>query len=263
MSILNSISGAANAINVGGSALSLIGMGKSLIRSKDLKRGIDGFLFDIPLTENITMSSNITNHYIEDNTTLQDHVALNPISITLTGKVAELVYTKQQSLSFLSAVADRLAPLGILTPAQSGQAQKVIASANQAVSAFNSAKKALTSLSDVFTDQPSLNRQQSAYYKFEAFFLGRARLSVETPWRTYTDMVIEQFAADQDEGSTEETTFTITFKQVKFVETKTNVGSLKGRIEQQKSAILNRGVQTGKKDESFGVSALKGLGVIQ
>jgi hypothetical protein len=263
MSILNSISGAAKAINIGGSALSLIGMGTSLIRNKDLKRGIDGFLFDVPLTENITMSSNITNHYIEDNTTLQDHVALNPISITLTGKVAELVYTKQASLSFLTAVADRLAPLGVLSPAQSGQAQKAIASANQALSAITSAKKALNSLSDVFTDNPSLNRQQTAYYKFESYFLGRARLSVETPWRTYTDMVIEQFAADQDQNSTEETTFTITFKQVKFVETKSNVGTLKGRIAEQASKILNKGVQTGSKDESFGVSALKGLGVVK
>lgn len=261
MSILNSIAGAASAINIGGSALSLIGMGRSLIQNKDLKKGIEGFLFDIPLTENITMSSNITNHYIEDNTTLQDHIALNPISITLTGKIGELVYKKEQALTFLSAIADRLAPLGILSPTQSLRAQKAIAGANQALSAIASAKKTFNSLSDVFNDQPSLNRQQDAFRKFEGFFEGRARLSIETPWRTYQDMVIEQFAADQDIESNDESTFTITFKQVKFVETKTNVGTLMGRIQDQASSILNKGVQTGaKKDSSFLNTLTKGFG---
>ncbi len=76
-----------------------------------------------------------------------------------------------------------------------------------------------------------------------------------------SDMVIEQFAADQDIESNDESTFTITFKQVKFVETKTNVGPLMGRIQEQASSILNKGVQTGaKKDSSFLNTLTKGFG---
>jgi hypothetical protein len=253
MGILNSISGAANAINVGGSALSLIGMGKSLIQNKDYMKGIEGFLFDVPLTENITMSSNITSHYIEDNSTMQDHIALNPISITLTGKIGELVYTKEQGLTFLSAIVDRLLPLGILSPKQGLRATKAIADAKQVLSAVESVKKTFNSLSDVFNDKPSLNKQQNAFNKFEEYFNGRARLCIETPWRTYGNMVIESFAADQDKETTEETTFTLTFKQVRFVSTTVNTGTLLGRIKEQISEPLNQGIQAGQKKDDDGL----------
>lgn len=245
MSILNTISGVSSAINVGGSALSLVGMGSALIKGTSLKRGIDGFLFDIPLTENATYAANITDHYTEDNTAIQDHIALDPVRITLTGKVAELVYTKTQQLTFLSAVIDRLAPLGVMSPQQQLQAQKAISTANQALSAIDTLKKTFNNLSDVFANEPSKNAQQTAFAKIENMFLGRALISVETPWKTYTNMAIESFSADQDAESVMESTFTISFKQMRFIGTTVNLGSLVGRIAAQKSQTVNKGLQSG------------------
>lgn len=243
MSILNTISGAAGAINIGGSALSLVGMGAALLKGNNLKRGIDGFLFDIPLTDNVSYSANITDHYAEDNTFIQDHIGLDPVRITLTGKIAELVYTKQQTLTFLSAMVDRLAPLGVLTPKQSLQAQKAISTANQAVSAFDTLKKTYSNLADIFANEPSKNAQQKAFAQLESMFKGRSLISVETPWKTFSSMAIESFSADQDAESLMETTFTISFKEMRFVSTKTNVGTLVGRIASQASDISNKGVQ--------------------
>lgn len=251
MSILNTISGVSSAINVGGSALSLVGMGSALIKGTSLKRGIDGFLFDIPLTENATYTANITDHYTEDNTAIQDHIALDPVRITLTGKVAELVYTKTQQLTFLSAVIDRLAPLGVMSPQQQLQAQKAISTANQTLSAIDTLKKTFNNLSDVFSNEPSKNAQQTAFAKIEQMFLGRALISVETPWKTYTNMAIESFSADQDSESVMESTFTISFKQVRYIGTTVNLGSLIGRIAAQKAPENNQGIQNGENKTFF------------
>jgi hypothetical protein len=245
MSILNTISGASSAINIGGSALSLIGMGSALFKGRSLKKGIDGFLFDIPLTDNVSYSANITDHYAEDNSSIQDHIGLDPLKITMTGKIAELVYTKTQQLTFLSAMVDRLAPLGVFSPKQALQAQKAISTANQALSAIDTLQKTYNNLADIFKDEPSKNAQQKAFATLENMFLGRSIISVETPWKTYTSMAIESFSADQDAESLMETTFTISFKQMRFVGTTTNIGSLVGRIAAQKSGIVNKGLQSG------------------
>jgi hypothetical protein len=248
MAVLNTISGVSNNILVGGSALTLLPAGVALISniftSEDKKpvKGIDGFLFDISLTENATYSAQITDHFTESNYSIQDHAAFDPVKVTLTGKVAELVYTKNAGLAFLSAAIDRLSPLGVISPTMGTQARQYIAAADQLGSALGSAKKVLNSIYDIFADDPSKNAQQKAFYVFEQMFLGRALLSIETPWKTYKNMMIENWTADQTEESIYETTFTLTFKEMRFIGTETNTGTLVGRIEAQKAAPQDKGV---------------------
>jgi hypothetical protein len=44
---------------------------------------IAGFIFDIEGTTQHNLISDITDHYVEDNTAIQDHIALKPLTITL------------------------------------------------------------------------------------------------------------------------------------------------------------------------------------
>jgi hypothetical protein len=255
MAVLNTISGVSNNILVGGSALTLLPAGVALISniftSEDKKpvKGIDGFLFDISLTESATYSAQITDHFTEENYTIQDHAAFDPVKVTLTGKVAELVYTKNAGLAFLSAAIDRLSPLGVISPTMGTQARQYIAAADQLGSALGSAKKVLNSIYDIFADDPSKNAQQKAFYVFEQMFLGRALLSIETPWKTYKNMMIENWTAEQSEESIYETTFTLTFKEMRFIGTETNTGTLEGRIAAQKEKPQDKGIVS--KDQSL------------
>jgi len=56
---------------------------------------IGEFLFDIEGTSQITLEADITDHYVEDNTAIQDHIALKPEKITLKGYQGEVVTTEQ------------------------------------------------------------------------------------------------------------------------------------------------------------------------
>lgn len=260
MGVLNTIGGASAVINVAGSALSLVGMGAALIKPRNPPPGIAGFLFDIKMSENVSQTAQVTDHFTEDNYAIQDHVALEPVKITLTGRVGELVHTKAAALAFLSAVIDRLSPLGIFTPAQGAEAQKAIASANLIVNTYNSIETNFKSLSDVLLGEPALNKQQKAYATFDGYFQGRSLLTVETPWRTYENMLIENWSADQGEESIYETTFTLTFKQLRLVSTETNKGTLRGRIAQQKASMVDKGKVRGKSIIAATVDKTSGTG---
>lgn len=63
---------------------------KAIIRPNNPPPGIAGFLFDIPGDEWIELESEITDHYTEANTAVQDNIALRPERVTLRGIVAEL-----------------------------------------------------------------------------------------------------------------------------------------------------------------------------
>ena len=62
----------------------------AIVRPNNPPAGIGGFLFDIPGDEEIRMKSAITRHYVENNTPISDHIALEPEVITLRGVIAEI-----------------------------------------------------------------------------------------------------------------------------------------------------------------------------
>lgn len=63
---------------------------KAIIRPNNPPLGIAGFLFDITGDEWIELTSQVTDHYTEANTAIQDNIALEPEKVTVRGLVAEL-----------------------------------------------------------------------------------------------------------------------------------------------------------------------------
>ena len=68
---------------------------RAIVRPDNPPAGIAGFLFDIELDQKVELQSDITDSYVENNTAVQDHIALKPEMVTFRGSVAELVSTGQ------------------------------------------------------------------------------------------------------------------------------------------------------------------------
>ena len=62
----------------------------TLLKPKSAK-GISGFLFDVPDTESLTLSADITDHYTENNSYVNDHIVRKPTTVNLSGFIGELV----------------------------------------------------------------------------------------------------------------------------------------------------------------------------
>lgn len=246
MGVLDTVGAITDKVSAGGSILSLVGLTKAFVTGQDLPKGIAGFVFDIPKTESVTYGASITDHFVESNYTIQDHVAFDPIKITLTGDIGELVYKKTEAAKYASAVLGTLTSLKILSPSVSQKAEEYISEAERLKSAADSVIKGAGSLASMIgLTEPQLTAQQKAHKTLYDFFYGRSRLTVETPWKTFESMIIETFTVDQDESSNDLTHISVTFKQLRVVTTTINVGQLKGRIKQQKAPPVDLGKQPG------------------
>lgn len=81
---------------------------RAIVRPQNPPPGIAGFLFDIPEEDQISLSADVTDHYLEDNTSVVDQIALKPEEVTVRGLVAELTSMQPN--------ATRQAPLGPRPP---------------------------------------------------------------------------------------------------------------------------------------------------
>lgn len=260
MGILETVGAATKQISLAGSVLSLADATQAFVFGQNLPKGIAGFLFDIPESTSVTYTAQITDHYLQDNFTVQDHAAIEPIKLELTGIVSELVYTKTRAAEYAETVLNNLAPLNVLKPGVAQQAQEYISQAEQTLQALeqtlNQAKDLFGLLSpdeqklaerigiaeDVFA---RFNRQQRAFVYFQFLFNARTLLSVETPYGTFENMMIESFNFTQDESTVDSTSITVNFKQIRTVSVSVGTGKLIGRIKQQKAPPVAKGTQQG------------------
>ena len=247
MSSINTFGAAANLVTIGSSTLSLLPLGKALFKDPNPPKGIDGFVFDIKMSERVDYSADITDHYTEFNYAIQDHIALNPIKVTLVGKVGELIWREPVALAFARAAISRLGALGVLSPGQSATATNALANANTAVNAYRVAEKTFDSMKSFLDGGNYQNAQQKAFTTFEDYFNRRTLLTIETPWKHYENMAIESWTAEQDDKSIYETVYTLNFKEMNFVETTSVNGyGVINRALNQKSPSKNRGSQKGE-----------------
>jgi hypothetical protein len=172
------------------------------------------------------------------------------MTISLTGKIGELVHKQQAGVTFLRAMADRLTAVGAISPSLGGKALSAISTYETVRSAYDSVAKNLNSIADVFSGTAAMNSQQKALLTLKLLYDGRTLCSVETPWDTYQNMLIESFTASQDETNVMETSFTVNFKQIRYIETTTGTGTLIGRIKTQKANIIKKGTQSGAKEKT-------------
>ena len=55
------------------------------------------YFFDVVNDDTVTYNAQITDNWIESNSAIQDHIALQPVTITMRGLCGELVYDAKQA----------------------------------------------------------------------------------------------------------------------------------------------------------------------
>lgn len=224
---------------------------------------LPSFLFDIEGDQEISSVSEITDHWVENNTAIQDHWALRPLSYTVSGFIGELTTTVPGALKVIREIADRLETVGAYLPQVSVTAEIAYATAfqlyqvgaNAAKSAVNAWGTINNSLSGAngdtlisgggISEGKNQNAQQIAFQKLYGYQAERRLFRVQTPWAVLTDMAIESIKAVQDKNTREMTGFTVTFKMIRTAYTETRSPgeslSLNSRLDQQSSPLVHLG----------------------
>lgn len=198
----------------------------TIVRPKSSK-GISGFLFDIPETENIELNSEITDHYTENNSYINDHEIRKPITITLTGFIGELVFRPPEGVEgTLQEIDNRLetveAYLGDFTPGFVQDVQRVTSLAQSAVSTINQQLDRIQNVVGFF-DGESIEEtaQQKAFNNLYSLWQSSTLLTVQTPWRYFENMRITNIGFSQDQETDTISNIVVSLKELRFAEIET------------------------------------------
>jgi hypothetical protein len=228
---------------------------------KGKPKGIGGFVFDIALEDTVKLEAEITDHWLENNSAVNDHVAIKPKRIILRGLIGELVqiYNPTELDGLLGRTSNLLgqvpAYLGSMTPQAVQKAQAAITKAQDAAAQINAAAKKLNNVIGLFADplggllgtSGAKTKQQDAFAILETMFDNKMTFTLETPYKFYENVVIENIIALQPEHSKTYSEFTVILKQLNFSNLNTQDGGIlttknkMGRAAQQSQSIINKG----------------------
>lgn len=256
-----------NSVRTTINSLSIADVAKSIsVAPQNFQGGIGGFLFSIPLEESLELESQITDYLIEENSSIEDNIALSPIRMTLTGLVGELVYSGKEADFFSSLLENRLTVMDLISPTFDAKVRSYIAEARtiyqQYINGYEKANDIWKDLAGAFDENIAndMTMQQKAFNFFYSTWKARQLVTVETPWAIFGDCAIEGVSFKQGSQSTEKTELTVKLKVLNFAKTKSSTyfGVLGGRAAGQNSNKTNPqgGSTSDKKKKSSELWAL-------
>lgn len=241
-----------NLLNIADTASNMV---NQFVVSPLINLGIAGFVFDIMDETRIDLTAEITDHYVEDNSAIQDHIAIRPDRITLRGYIGELVYRQEKPAGTAQKLTEKIATINAYVPvltAAAKQIQSSITGVQNGTTSFLQAGLATsTNLYSAFkTLNPPPTAQAKAFNFFAALFRARQLVSLETPWTFYSSMAIESISAIQPAETKDITDFSITLKKIRTALTTTIVfdpSKYQGRTTGQASEQQDLGRANGSK----------------
>lgn len=185
------------------------------------KKGISGWLFDVPKDQTLTHTAEMSEHYTEQGSFINDTRILKPAQIVLSGYIGELVYRAPQpgtaEYALQQAQNKLLAVNAYLGPLTQGATQKAAAAVAQASYVYDQigaiAKRAQNVVDYFSGDEAVMNEQQKAYVKIYSIFASGQVVEVQTPWRFFPAMQIVSLVARQDETTNDYTDFSVTLQE--------------------------------------------------
>lgn len=225
---------------------------KYVLRTK-ASAGIGGFIFDYLGEVNVSMDADITDHYAENNTAVQDHVAIRPIEVTMKGFVSELVLPKAQGVvgalaAAQSALTQVPAYLQKYTPGVTQTLQKAVTQVQNTVNTINQTLAKAQNIISLFPGAPpTATKQAKAYSQLFTAMQQKLPMTIDTPYRVLNNMIIKRLTFVQPEETQSWSDITVTLKQISFVEVATvaDNGSFARRLALQGQATTKKGVATG------------------
>jgi hypothetical protein len=234
----------------------------AILRPNNPPPGIAGYLMDIVDEDTVELESDITDHFIENNTAVQDQIALRPETITVRGMVAEIVlydpkfapadrqsvrrklpFEQQAIQTGVNMLATRLPLIGALVPVLTSywaNRQETIRTdfliSQQQIADTNSLYGYYT---QKYPRNPQEQTEQSRIFGyFYQLWKGRQYFSVETPWGFFNTMAIQTLSFNQGAATRYASEITITFKKLHFAQSVDLIpGEIDGRAVPQRSPI--------------------------
>ena len=146
------------------------------------------------------ISSQITDHYMEDNVARQDHWSIAPDIYTLSGFIGEIIYQppKQWQTAIETKAKDYLGGLGALSPVFDNYTQSALNVVQALENSFRRYEQIAKNIYNNINGQ-HINRTNQQYVAqiLKACQVNRQLLAIWTPYGTFESMAIQNVSLSQ------------------------------------------------------------------
>lgn len=213
--------------------------------------GIEGWYFSQRKNENIKLDSDITDYYIEDNTSRQDNISIKPVTFTLTGLVAEKsMESTEGTLAEMSGFSNLTNSLGgvtsLLPPIPLNVLTNIVVQAQARLQQFESqvlgALSGLNKLKNLITgekEEKTPTAQETAFQFFYSAWQARTLFRVETPYSVFKNCAITNISFKQPENTVSYSELSISFKVMRFASTTQSEATVASRLGDTLSEATN------------------------
>lgn len=235
----------------------------------------DPLLFHYEGENTGSLESDITDHFVEDNTTRVDQIGLRPEVFTVSGFIGELNNVLPLPLQVLQTIANNLILLNAYVPKIGVTAQTKL---NQAVLLYESAQSIKQSAVSAWSSIASAtglggagtqigtntgvftvgaaavqNEQQQMFQAFYGYWNNRTLFNIQTPWAILTNMAIKNLRAIQDAETRMITNFEVTFKKIRTANSESvSLTLAQARLATASAAASSNGTTSGGTSASQG-----------
>lgn len=237
-------------------------------------QGLAGFIFDYEGDTEVVAQAEITDHYSEQNSFINDQVAQKPQRITLRGFVAELKASPDLGVTgVLNVLQGKLTTLqaitGKYTPSVVQKIQAGVTSAQNTVNKIDNTISRAQNLVGLFVGSAAApTKQQLAYQQLFALFSNNVIFTLSTPFTYFRSVCIEHMTFMQDEFTKDWSEISVTVKEVRFTGTVVQgpgmSAQLAAQTQEARSAAQNQSVtdngKTAGTDDPF-TTQTKFLGI--
>lgn len=185
--------------------------------------------FDTIEEHTLNIQNQITDNYIENNTSIQDHIAHAPITISMRGLIGEVVYKPPMTAlnkiigkidtplaqKYGIFISDKLSPIPALLPSVSNVTQLARNAVQYVEASYRRYEKIIKSFGEGRYRQ---TRLEEVFDKLKTLRDFNDLLIVETPYQVFDNMVIQSITLRQ--GNINYTSdIEITLKQINYAST--------------------------------------------
>ena len=220
--------------------------------------------FGISGGNTVTASSEITNNYVENNSQIQDHWGITPITYTLTGYIGELIYKPANTwTSFIeNKIGNFLAPITMISPVVSSYVQAAMNTVHQIEANYQKfSKYAENVLKNIDAikgkNTVEISNAQRIYENLIALRNRRILVDVYTPFGEFKNMAMTNIQMKEEENSKYKCSISVTLQEYRDVETYIRQASddeikklvRSEQLDEQASDIKNNGIATSNKTQ--------------
>lgn len=173
--------------------------------------------FGVCNQNNLTLKSDITQHYTEDNLFINDHWAINSPQYILSGLIGELIYTRPTNLTSKIESLYSKSGLGVLSklsPVLGNYTQSVLNIVTHVNSIVNRYSKiARQGLTNWKSNGAEKTNQRRVLDELEKLMNTRTLVNVYTPYGTYKNLAIITINVRQNSNTKYTSDIEITFQK--------------------------------------------------